>query len=264
MPAGEAGKKFTDSVEAGCLYLVTDKGERKATGSFYTPEYIVKHLVKNTLAPLIDPMMEEAIWSEDLRKDLLKKLLSIKVLDPAMGSGHFLVEATDYIAREIIHAKEIARHEDLESEDVAENDIHWARREVVRNCIYGVDLNPMAVELAKLSLWLTTVASNKPLSFLDHHLRCGNSLIGAELDKLATLPGGQAEQTPLWSFGLKSHTERAAQKVQPHGGAAGRQFADGEVEGGSVPPDQGVGAVPQAERAFQRLAVHVLWQQSER
>jgi type I restriction-modification system DNA methylase subunit len=174
LPAGEAGKskKFSDRVEAGGLYLVTDKGERKATGSFYTPEYIVKHLVKNTLAPLIDPMMWEAIWSEELRKDLLKKLLSIKVLDPAMGSGHFLVEATDYIAREIIHAKEIARHEELESEDVAENDIHWARREVVRNCIYGVDLNPMAVELAKLSLWLTTVASNKPLSFLDHHLRC--------------------------------------------------------------------------------------------
>ena len=208
LPAGEAGKskKFSDSVRPGGLYLVTDKGERKATGSFYTPEYIVKHLVKNTLAPLIDPMMEEAIWSEELRRDLLKKLLSIKVLDPAMGSGHFLVEATDYIAREIIHAKEIARHEDLESEDIAENDIHWARREVVRNCIYGVDLNPMAVELAKLSLWLTTVASNKPLSFLDHHLRCGNSLIGAELEKLTVLPGGQAEQTPLWSFGLKSHT----------------------------------------------------------
>jgi len=208
LPAGEAGKskKFSDSVRPGGLYLVTDKGERKATGSFYTPEYIVKHLVKNTLAPLIDPMMEEAIWSEDLRKDLLKKLLSIKVLDPAMGSGHFLVEATDYIAREIIHAKEIARHEELESEDIAENDIHWARREVVRNCIYGVDLNPMAVELAKLSLWLTTVASNKPLSFLDHHLRCGNSLIGAELEKLTVLPGGVAEQTPLWSFGLKSHT----------------------------------------------------------
>ena len=207
LPAGKAGKKFSERVEAGGLYLVTDKGERKATGSFYTPEYIVKHIVKNTLAPLIDPMMEEAIWSEELRKDLLKKLLSIKVLDPAMGSGHFLVEATDFIAREIIHAKEIARHEDLESEDIAENDIHWARREVVRNCIYGVDLNPMAVELAKLSLWLTTVASNKPLSFLDHHLRCGNSLIGADLDKLATLPGGQAEQTPLWSYGLKSHTE---------------------------------------------------------
>ena len=91
---------------------MTDKGERKATGSFYTPEYIVKYIVKNTLGPLIDPMMEEAMWSGDLRRDLRKKLLSMKVLDPAMGSGHFLVEATDYIAREIVHAKEIARQED--------------------------------------------------------------------------------------------------------------------------------------------------------
>jgi len=189
------------------MYLVTDKGERKASGSFYTPEYIVKYIVKNTLGPLIDPLMEEAMMSAEMRRDLLKKLLSLKVLDPAMGSGHFLVEATDYIAREIIHAREMARQEELESDAVAEADIHWARREVVRNCIYGVDLNLMAVELAKLSLWLTTVAANKPLSFLDHHLRCGNSLIGAEMDKLTVLPGDQAEQTPLWSFGLKSHTE---------------------------------------------------------
>jgi hypothetical protein len=66
----------------------------------------------------------------------------------------------------------------------------------------------MAVELAKLSLWLTTVASNKPLSFLDHHLRCGNSLIGAELEKLTVLPGARAEeQPPLWGFVLKSHTD---------------------------------------------------------
>jgi len=127
LPRIEAtGVKFADNVEAGHLYLVTDKGERKNTGSFYTPEYIVKHLVKKTLGPLIDPIMEEAMMSEDLRKDLLKKLLSIRVLDLSMGSGHFLVEATDYIAREIIHAKEIARHEELESDDVAENDIHWA------------------------------------------------------------------------------------------------------------------------------------------
>ena len=74
-------------------------------------------------------------------------------------------------------------------------------------CIYDVDLNPMALELAKLSLWLTTVASNKPLSFLDHHLRCGNSLIGAQLDKITVLPGGEKEQKPLWSYGLKSHTD---------------------------------------------------------
>lgn len=208
LPKIEAGsKKVSDSVEAGGLYLVTDKGERKATGSFYTPQYIVKYIVKNTLGPLIDSMIEEAMMDADLRRGLLRKLLGIKVLDPAMGSGHFLVEATDYIAREIIHAREIARQEDEDSDAVAENDIHWARREVVRNCIYGVDLNPMAVELAKLSLWLKTVASNKPLSFLDHHLRCGNSLIGAELDKLSVLPGTKAEEPPLWSFGLKSHTD---------------------------------------------------------
>ena len=208
LPKREAGgKKVSDSVEAGGLYLVTDKGERKATGSFYTPQYIVKYIVKNTLEPLIKPMMEEASMDADLRTDLLRKLLSIKVLDPAMGSGHFLVEATDYIAREIIHAREIARLEDEDSDAVAENDIHWARREVVRNCIYGVDLNPMAVELAKLSLWLKTVASNKPLSFLDHHLRCGNSLIGADLEKLSVLPGTKAQEPPLWSFGLKSHTD---------------------------------------------------------
>jgi len=195
LPKREAGsKKISDSVEAGRLYLVTDKGERKATGSYYTPEYIVKYIVKNTLAPLIDPMMEEAIWSEELRKELLKKLLSIKVLDPAMGSGHFLVEATDYIAREIIHAKEIARREDIDTEDVAEHDVHWARREVVRNCIYGVDLNPMAVDLAKLSLWLTTMAANKPLSFLNHHLRCRNSLVGVDLESLINFPGVEKEK----------------------------------------------------------------------
>jgi len=208
IPRRECGaRKISDSVQAGGLYLITDKGERKATGSYYTPQYIVKYIVKNTLAPIIDPLMEEAMMDRELRGKLLKKLLSIRVLDPAMGSGHFLVEATDYIAREIIHAREIARQEDEGSDEVAENDIHWARREVVRSCIYGVDLNPMAVELAKLSLWLTTVASNKPLSFLDHHLRCGNSLIGAEIDRLSVLPGGHTEQTPLWSFGLKSHTD---------------------------------------------------------
>jgi len=210
VPELEAGgKKILDHVQTGGIYLVTDKGERKATGSYYTPDYIVKYIVANTLEPLMKKKMEDCLWSGG---SYLKALLSIKVLDPAMGSGHFLVEATDRIAKELVHARETARPEEEGSEEIAEHDIQWARREVVRNCIYGVDLNPMAVELAKLSLWLTTVASNKPLSFLDHHLRCGNSLIGAELDKLATLPGGRAEQTPLWSYVLKSHTDGLLKK----------------------------------------------------
>ena len=205
LPVAEAGKrKILDRVQAGEIYLSTDKGERKATGSYYTPDYIVKYIVKNTIEPVVERKKQEWLGTG---RSFADYVLSIKVLDPAMGSGHFLVEATDQLARWLVHAWATARPEDDNSKEIAEQDIHWARREVVRNCIYGVDLNQMAVELAKLSLWLTTVASNKPLSFLDHHLRCGNSLIGAELERLTVLPGGQAEQTPLWSFGLKSHTD---------------------------------------------------------
>ena len=208
LPSGEVGKrKILDRVQAGEIFLATDKGERKATGSYYTPDYIVKYIVKNTIEPVIQKKMEE--WGGVAGSGHFADfILSIKVLDPAMGSGHFLVEATDQLARWLVQAWATARPEEADSKDIAEQDIHWARREVVRNCIYGVDLNPMAVELAKLSLWLTTVASNKPLSFLDHHLRCGNSLIGAELEKLTVLPGARAEeQPPLWGFVLKSHTD---------------------------------------------------------
>jgi hypothetical protein len=208
LPSGEVGKrKILDRVQAGEIFLATDKGERKATGSYYTPDYIVKYIVKNTIEPVIQKKKEE--WGGVAGSGHFADfILSIKVLDPAMGSGHFLVEATDQLARWLVQAWATARPEETDSKDIAEQDIHWARREVVRNCIYGVDLNPMAVELAKLSLWLTTVASNKPLSFLDHHLRCGNSLIGAELEKLTVLPGARdEEQPPLWGFVLKSHTD---------------------------------------------------------
>ena len=258
---GEAGKrKILDRAEAGEIYLATDKGERKATGSYYTPDYIVKYIVKNTIEPVIEKKKQEWLGTS---RPFADHILSIKVLDPAMGSGHFLVEATDQLARWLVQAWATARPEEADSKEIAEQDVHWARREVVRNCIYGVDLNPMAVELAKLSLWLTTVASNKPLSFLDHHLRCGNSLIGAELDRLTTLPGGQAEQTPLWNYVLKSHTDGLLKKYSLMAALPDdnlqmvkwkedqfRQIKESELS-------------QQAERAFQRLAVHLLWQQSE-
>jgi len=179
MEAGSNAKKASDQVSAGGVYLVTDKGERKATGSYYTPDSLVKHLVESAIDPLIKPKIEECMMNSG--EEFVDYILSLKVIDPSMGSGHFLVEATDHLARYLIQAKMTAAPEEEDEEDVAEHDIQWARREVVRNCIYGVDLNPMAVELAKLSLWLNTVASNKPLSFLDHHLKCGNSLIGADL-----------------------------------------------------------------------------------
>ena len=156
----------------GDVYLLTDKGERKATGSYYTPDYIVRYIVQNTLAPLCEGKTVDEI-------------LSLKILDPATGSGHFLVGVVDYLAEELIthpDAPPVAETTDEETE------LAYWRRRVVESCVYGVDLNPMAVELAKLSLWLHTVAKGEPLSFLDHHIRCGNSLIGAKIENLSNLP----------------------------------------------------------------------------
>jgi hypothetical protein len=175
IPADEAGSsRVLERVEPGSLYLATDRGERKATGSYYTPDYIVKYIVERTVGPLIEEQMKE--------DDPIEGIFSLKVLDPAMGSGHFLVEATDRLAHALVEALGVT---DQEPE---EEDIRWARREVVERCIYGVDLNPLAVELAKLGLWLHTVAEGKPLNFLDHHLKIGNSLIGAWVDDLGSLP----------------------------------------------------------------------------
>ena len=156
----------------GAIYLLTDKGERKATGSYYTPDYIVRYIVENTLGPLC-------------KDKTVDEILSLKILDPATGSGHFLVGVVDYLAEELITHPDAPHMTETASE---ETELAYWRRRVVESCVYGVDLNPMAVELAKLSLWLHTVAKGEPLSFLDHHIRCGNSLIGAKIKNLSNLP----------------------------------------------------------------------------
>lgn len=164
----------------GEVYLVTDKGERKATGSYYTPQYIVDYIVENTLGPLVEAAAQQVANLRSAGKegsDLLEPYLALKILDPAMGSGHFLVGAADFLS--------LAMANDPNLPDVpdGEDPQMYYKRLVVERCLYGVDLNPLAVELAKLSLWLHTVSKNKALSFLDHHLRCGNSLIGARLEE---------------------------------------------------------------------------------
>ena len=156
----------------GEVYLLTDNDERKATGSYYTPDYIVRYIVENTLGPLCE-------------NKTVDEILSLKILDPATGSGHFLVGVVDYLAEELITHPSAPHMTETASE---ETELAYWRRRVVESCVYGVDLNPMAVELAKLSLWLHTVAKGEPLSFLDHHIRCGNSLIGAKIENLSNLP----------------------------------------------------------------------------
>jgi hypothetical protein len=140
--------------------------ERKETGSYYTPTSLVECLLDSALDPLLDEACKAGATEERVAA-----LLDITVCDPACGSGHFLVAA----ARRI--AKRIASEETGEPEP-PEAVIRTALRRVAGRCIYGVDINPMAAELAKVSLWLEALEAGKPLSFLDQSIRVGNSLLG--------------------------------------------------------------------------------------
>ena len=146
---------------------------RKDTGSYFTPEPIVDLIVELTLDPLLERRSAE-IAAQRLRGDrALDAFLELKVLDPAMGSGHFLVSAAARIAQFIATDPSYGGNLDLRE----------IQRLVAERCLYGVDLNPMAVELARLSLWLFTVTDDAPLTFLSN-LRVGNSLVGADVDDL--------------------------------------------------------------------------------
>ena len=180
----ESVRKKTQRVNAGTVYLQTEKRLRKATGSYYTPGPVVSAIVRQTLEPIVRKRRSEAKQAGSSES---AAVLSVRVLDPAMGSGHFLVEATRVLADELLDA-EVADTRSLNRPNL-DYDVPRARRDVLRTCIYGVDVNPLAVELAKVSLWLATISSDHPLSFLDHRLRVGNSLVGAKLEEIAWLPG---------------------------------------------------------------------------
>ncbi|MEA4866686.1 MAG: N-6 DNA methylase [Sphaerochaeta sp.] len=138
---------------------------RKTTGSYYTPSFLVDQLVKTALVPVLEKTAKEHVQNK------AEALLSLSVIDPACGSGHFILAA----ARKIAEYVAVARDDDGV---VTPPEYRRALRDVISRCIYGVDLNPMAVELTKMALWLEGYEPGKPLSFLDRHLLCGNSLLG--------------------------------------------------------------------------------------
>jgi hypothetical protein len=177
------------------LRVMGERGALQETGTFYTPDWVVRFLVDKTLQPLIDNIQagEPVVKAKEAgRKDnsFAREVLRLNVIDPAMGSGHFLVRATERLADEIVYHPTTEFQEKLVSPGLSQEqaEISYWRRRVVESCIYGVDINPLAVELAKLSLWLTCIASEEPLNFLDHHLRPGNALVGARADELSSLP----------------------------------------------------------------------------
>ena len=153
---------------------------RKASGTFYTPRSVTSCLVRRTLAPLV-------------RNRSAADILSLRVVDPAMGSGAFLVAACRYLASAAEAA--LVRDGEWQAADVTAADRIALRREVVQRCLFGVDLNPMAVQLARLSLWLATLAADKPLTFLDHHLIAGDSLTGATFEQASSRTPGQRVRT---------------------------------------------------------------------
>lgn len=156
------GARFTFAEFAG--------SERKTSGSYYTPDSLVQCLLDSAL----DPVVEEAIKGKT-GIEAEKAILALKVCDPAVGSGHFLVGAAHRLARHLARVRALAQGESEPSPLLYQQ----ALRDVIGRCLYGVDINPMAAELCRVSLWLEALEPGKPLSFLDHHIRVGNSLLGA-------------------------------------------------------------------------------------
>ncbi|MFM0654445.1 Eco57I restriction-modification methylase domain-containing protein [Paraburkholderia sediminicola] len=143
----------------------TKGNARKLTGSYYTPDSLVQELIKGTLEPVVERTLQAN------PKEPVKALLAITVCDPACGSGHFLLAAARRIAEEVARLNAVDQNPQPE-------DYRHALRDVVAHCIYGVDKNLMAVELARTALWLEAYTPEHPLTFLDHHLRCGDALLG--------------------------------------------------------------------------------------
>jgi hypothetical protein len=257
--------------------VVRDRGDiavrlnvfaRKTSGSYYTPDDLVTLIIRETLEPLVTARLgefstkahelETSELSEQRRLGALaridpaEKLLELKICDPAMGSGHFLVSLVDFLADQVITAMAeaqalvmwgdyvsplIARIDAIRNTIVGNaeergwtidpeqlDDRHIVRRMVLKRCIYGVDKNIMAVELAKVSLWLHTFTVGAPLSFLDHHLRCGDSLFGSwvrvGIDRAAALGA------PLLLHGPMTRATLAASSMQIIEGLTDAEIAE--------------------------------------
>jgi hypothetical protein len=141
--------------------------ERKSTGSYYTPPGLVQALVASALEPVLAARLRD----KKTREEREQAILSLNVCDPAAGSGHFLLAAARRLARELARVR-------TGEEEPAPERVREALRDVVAHCLYGVDKNPLAVELCKVALWIEGHLPDRPLTFLDHRIKCGDSLVG--------------------------------------------------------------------------------------
>lgn len=178
--------------------------ERKTTGSYYTPSSLIDRLLDSAL----DPVIEEAEATDDPET----ALLALRVLDPACGSGHFLIAAAHRIANRLAAVR-------TDGDEPDPDTLRHALRQVIGHCVYGIDKNPMAVELCKVSLWLEAMEPGRPLNFLDHHVACGNSLLG-------TTPKLLAEGVPNEAFKALTGDDKERVKALRKANRSERQQRD--------------------------------------
>ncbi len=241
-------------VPPGWWYLTLGTS-RRASGAHYTPQQLTERIVRVTLEPLTYRNVEGKPGLLVTPKEVKppRELLALKVADIAMGSGAFLVQAVRYLGDRVVEAWDralAAAHvntpnavlsmpyaapmTDAEGERAINPEhrdemVMWARRYVVERCIYGVDINPLAVEMAKLSLWLTTLAKDRPFTFLDHALRCGDSLVGVDAEQLRTWSlDKQGESRPLLQQVVQHAVTHAAELRQQLEAIAVVDVADAE------------------------------------
>ncbi len=199
-------------VEQQGVLVLAESPRRHELGSYFTPEPIVDAIVERTLDPIVVRRSSEIRQRGLAAEDVLDAFLRIRVLDPAIGSGHFLVSAADYLAQAI--ATDPSYDGDLSLDEL--------RRLVAERCLYGVDLNPLAVELARLSLWLETAREGEPLTFLAN-LRVGDSLVGADSSTLLDPTTGLLEAHIAQSAGALLRQVSDLQQRATHTGAEARE-----------------------------------------
>jgi hypothetical protein len=204
------GRRISDRTQnllpKGSLYLQPGE-ERRKSGSHYTPRALTEPIVANTLKPILEQFGP---------KPTAEQILSLKICDPAMGSGAFLVEVCRQLADLLVVAETTEETNHKDTKDTKEIPIIQARRKIAQRCLYGVDKNPFAVNLAKLSLWLVTLSKDAPFTFVDHALKCGDSLVGLTTKEIGAFVDPTAG-LPLFEFVKEKVQESESYRCQIQG-----------------------------------------------
>lgn len=210
-------------------FAITRGTDRRETGTHYTPRSLTESIVEETLTPIVYMGPSEGKPREQWKLRTPAELLELKICDPAMGSGAFLVQVCRFLAERLVEAWALEEDagrvisvdgvvlDDAGGHELLPKDLDErlliARRLIAEKCLYGVDSNPLAVELAKLSIWLVTMAKGRPFGFLDHNLRCGDSLLGVhrldQITRLETNPSSGPMQRGLFGQSIEAAVEKA-------------------------------------------------------